>query len=368
MIDRIRTCVFTALSLALTASCNRAQVVAPLADSAAGYFPAAAWRTADPARAGFVTSRIEGLRNDVTSGRYGTIDGLVVVRYGYVVHEQYADGWNATRTHTMQSVSKSITALLYGIATSGDAAALDRKIVEVFTGYAPIANADANKNALTVRDLLTMRTSMNYWEQPYPGSPHDSLNQSKDDWTRFILNRPMTGTPGTSWSYNSGAAILTCSVIRELTHEKVTAFAQRELFQPTGVTSHGWFVSPFDSLPHCGGGLNLSTPDLARIGYLVLRHGKWGHKQVVPEAWVQAMVQPYSSGSSLYFATYGAGYGYFWWLFPETRNGSGYGVFAGSGSGGQWIFVVPSKDVVIALTATNGYGLDLLYGVLAALK
>src|SRR6185436_6656969 len=110
--------------------------------------------------------------------------------------------------------------------------------------------------------------------------------------------RRMTGQPGTTWAYNSGAAILTCSVIRELTNERVPDFARRQLFTPLGITSNLWIVSPYDSLPHCGGGLNLSPPALARIGYLVLRNGKWGDKQVVPATWITAMAQPYSSGSS----------------------------------------------------------------------
>jgi CubicO group peptidase (beta-lactamase class C family) len=360
-----QTIVLASVAVVALAGCNEAQVVAPLADSGAAYVPGASWRSADPAAAGFDRGRMTKLRADVSAGRYGTIDGLVVVRFGHVVHEQYGPGWSATRTHTLQSVSKSVTSLLYGIASSGAESALDRKIVDVFSRFAPISNRDANKEALTVRHLLTMRTSMDYWEQPYPDSPHDSLNRSRDDWTRFILGRRMTGAPGTAWAYNSGAAILTCSVVREMTNEPVATFARRELFAPLGITSNLWFISPYDSLPHCGGGLNLSPPDLARIGYLVLRGGKWGERQVVPAAWIAAMTQPVTTGSSIFFGT---GYGYFWWLFPETRNGSGFGVITGSGSGGQWLFVVPSRDLVIAVAASEGTGIDLLYDVMAAIR
>ena len=351
-----------------TAGCNKAQVVAPLADSGIAYVPGAAWRIAEPVSAGFDRVAVAGLQSDLAGGRYGTIDGVVVVRYGHAVLEWYGAGWSPTRTHTLQSVTKSVTALLYGIVSPRPEARLDRKVVEIFARYSPIANADANKDALTVRDLMMMRASMDYWEQPYAESPHDSLNRSQGDWTRFILSRRMTGTPGTTWAYNSGAAILTCSVIREITNEPVKDFARRELFDPLGITSQQWFLSPFDGLPHCGGGLSLSPPDLARIGYLVLRHGKWGDRQVVPSTWITAMTQPYTSGSPLFFSNNGSKYGYFWWLFPETRNGSGAGVFAGSGSGGQWLFVVPSKDLVIAVAASNGYGIDLLYGVLGAIR
>lgn len=344
--------------------CNKAQVASPLADSGASYVPAASWRTADLRAAGFDAARMATLRSNVSGGRYGTIDGLVIVRYGYLVHEQYGAGWSATRAHTMQSVSKSVTSLLYGILSPRPEAQVDRKVVDVLSHYMPVANRDANKDALTVRHLLTMRTSMDYWEQPYPDSPHDSLNRSTGDWTKFILDRRMTSAPGTTWAYNSGAAILTCSLIRELTGEKVSDFARRELFTPLGITSATWFLSPFDALPHCGGGLNLSPPDLARIGYLVLRNGRWGDRQIVPQAWIHDMAQSYSPASSIFFGT---GYGYFWWLLPETRGGTDRGVITGSGSGGQWLFVVPAKDLVIAVTASGGDGISLLYDVLAAI-
>jgi CubicO group peptidase (beta-lactamase class C family) len=362
-----RTIIAAIISVA-AAGCNEAQVAAPLADSGVAYVPTVAWRTADPTAAGFDPAKMRGLRTDVANGRYGAIDGLVIVRFGHVVHEQYGAGWSPTRRHTLQSVSKSVTALLYGVLSEHPEAQLDRKVGDVFSRYAPIANNDANKEALTIRDLLTMRTSMDYWEQPYPGSPHDSLNRSTGDWTRFILSRRMTGTPGSTWAYNSGAAILTCSVIREITNEPVATFARRELFAPLGITSDSWGQSQYDGLPHCGGGLNLSPADLARIGYLVLRQGKWGDKQVVPSSWITAMTQPYSSGNPLFFSNYGSKYGYFWWLFPVAPGGSDAGVWAGSGTGGQWLFVVPSKDLVIALAASNGYGMDLLYEVLAAIR
>jgi CubicO group peptidase (beta-lactamase class C family) len=363
----MRTALAVWVALAATAGCNKAQVVSPLADSAASYAPGTTWRTADAGAAGFDAARLRAVGTNVTGGRYGAVDAVVVVRYGYVVHEQY-NGWDPARPHALQSVSKSVTALLYGILSGRGDAALDIRVTTVLSRFAPIANHNANKDSLRVRDLLKMRASMDYWEQPYAGSPHEALNQSKGDWTRLILDRPMTSAPGTTWSYNSGAAILTCSLIREITGDSVHAFARRELFNPIGITTAYWIVSPFDALPHCGGGLHMQPVDLARIGYLVLRHGKWGDTQVVPAGWIQEMTQPHTTGGSLYFSSYGSGYGYFWWLFPVVRGGTGYGVIAGSGSGGQWLFVVPSKDLVIVVAASNGNGLEILYDVLGALK
>jgi CubicO group peptidase (beta-lactamase class C family) len=70
----------------------------------------------------------------------------------------------------------------------------------------------------------------------------------------------------------------------------------------------------------------------------------------------------------VFFSDFGSGYGYFWWTFPTTRGASDAGVIAASGSGGQWLFVVPRLDLVVAVVATNGDGLGLMYnGILPAI-
>jgi CubicO group peptidase (beta-lactamase class C family) len=343
---------------------------AQVADSGATYVPGPSWRTASPAAVGLDSSRMGKLQGDVAAGRYGATQSVLVVRFGHLVHQQYI-GWDPTTPHTMQSVSKSITSLLYGIllARVGAAASLDRRVLEVFSGYQNLANPSGDKQAITVRDLLAMRDGLDFWEQPYPGSPLDSMNRSQGDWVRLILDRPMRSVPNARWSYNSGAAILTCAAIREIAGEPADDFARRELFAPIGVTGETWFVSPYDGLPHCGGGLFLKPADLARVGYLVLRHGKWGDRQVVPSSWIESATRSYSSGPALFFSNYGAQYGFFWWLFPLTRAGAGTGIIAASGSGGQWLFVVPAYDLVVAIAGTQANGLSILYdGILPALR
>jgi len=371
---RMRCVAIVALSASVGA-CQTANSppgnVAVVADSGATYFPSASWRTETPAAVGFDAGRLDNAIREVSAGRYGSMHGVLVVRFGYLVVDHY-DSWDKTRVHTMQSVTKSVTSLLFGIAqskTSGDAGSLDRPVLDVFKKYSSIANVDDRKRALTLRHLMTMRTSMDFWEQPYPGSPLEQLNRSSDDWVKLVLDRPMTGTPGSVWAYNSGAAIAMGGVIRELSGRNVDDFARSELFEPIGATGETWARSPYDGLPHCGGGLNLKATDLARVGYLVLRHGRWGDREIVPRAWLDLTTAPVTRGSPVFFSSYGSAYGYFWWLFPTRRGGTDTGIIAASGSGGQWLFVIPSLDLVVAIVAAEGNGLDLLYdGILAALQ
>jgi CubicO group peptidase (beta-lactamase class C family) len=361
-----------AITIVVLAACGSATSTAAeqsVPDDGATYVPGVTWRTASPTALGLDANRINALRSDIAAGRYGAIDGVIIVRYGYVGLEVY-DGWSASAPHTMQSVTKSVTSLLFGILSARDtmhAARLDRPVLDVFSRYADLQNVDERKRALTLEHLLSMRTDMDFWEQPYAGSPLDQLNRSQDDWVRFVLDRPMTGTPGSDWAYNSGSAIVTCGVIREITGMAPDAFARDFLFAPIGVTGETWFRSPYDQLPHCGGGLGLKLVDFARVGYLVLRHGRWGDQVVVPESWLAASTRPITRPTPGFFAGFNPGYGYYWWIFPTTRGGADAGVITASGAGGQWLFVIPTLDLVVAIVAQNGAGLDLLYdGVLPA--
>ena len=364
---KLRPRVFAVVVMAACAS--ESTITPGVLDDGANYFPAASWRTAEPAAVGFNAAAIARLQADIVGSTYGAIDGVLIVRNGYLVLETYRN-WASGNPHTLQSVTKSVTSLLVGILAERDARLqLDQAVLPLFPRYASIANVDHRKRALTVRHLLTMRTSMDFWEQPYPGSPLDQLNRSSDDWVKFVLDRPMNGTPGSAWAYNSGAPIVMCGVIRELTGEAVQQFARRTLFEPIGITGERWAQSSFDALPHCGGGLSLKPSDLARIGYLVLRNGRWRDRQILSRAWLDASTAPVSRGSEVFFSSYNSAYGYYWWLFPRRRGGSDTGVIAGSGSGGQWLFIVPELDLVVAIAASNGNGLDLLYnGVLPALN
>ena len=109
-----------------------------------------------------------------------------------MIVDEYFAGWTADSIHTEQSVTKSVMLLITGIAIArGDVRGVDQTLVELLTAYAPIANVDDWKRALTVRDVLTMRTGMDWNEDSYPGSPLETLNNLRTDWIRFVIDHPM---------------------------------------------------------------------------------------------------------------------------------------------------------------------------------
>ena len=351
--------------------------VEQLGDDAASYWPAESWRTATPAEVGVDAAAIRNLVSRLRSGALGNQHALVVVRKGYLITDEYFAGWTADSIHTEQSVTKSVASLVTGVAIArGDVRGIDQPVVELLSRYAPIANLDDRKRALTVRDILTMRTGMDWNEDSYPGSPLEQLNNLQTDWIRFVVDWPMREQPGTRWQYNSGGVIALGGAIGVSAGMNTADYARAHLLRPIGITGDKWYRGFPDALPHTGGGLFLSTRDLARVGYLVLRRGRWNATQVVPESWIAESTRPtvtptYRLGGRT------ASYGYLWWLYTLTGGRPNASttdiVIAASGAQGQWLFIVPRYDLVVAINAgiTSGPdpGLDMLFGsILPAMR
>jgi CubicO group peptidase (beta-lactamase class C family) len=343
--------------IALACGSPTGDIVPP--GDAANYWPDTAWRRASPADVGLDSGMLRRLVDRLRSGAIPGQHSLLIVRDGWLVVDEYFGLQTPDRPHTMQSVTKSVTSLLIG-------AAIDRGLIrgagDSVLGFFPadtVANLDDWKRSLTLDDLLTMRTGLAWSENVYEGSPLQTMNQSRGDWVRFVLDWPMGGPPGRTWVYNSGGVIVLGGVLRAVAKENPEVFAREALFDPLGVGPVWWYESPFDGLPHTGGGLNLRPRDMLRLGYLVLRHGRWNGRQVIARSWIDASTRLHvNPGGRLGGRPFG--YGYLWWLFPldgrTVTDDPGGVIITASGAQGQWIFIVPRYDLVVAVTADTPDG------------
>jgi CubicO group peptidase (beta-lactamase class C family) len=159
----------------------------------------------------------------------------------------------------------------------------------------------------------------------------------------------MSGEPGASWAYNSGGVILLGGVLRKVSGVAADQFAQQNLFSKLGITQFQWAKGQPDGLPHMGGGLFLGPDDLARIGYLVLRHGVWNEQQIVSSSWIDSSTARTTESIPGFFSRR-PDYGMLWWLFPRNGiNGAGSNddyIIAAAGSGGQWLLIDRTNDLV----------------------
>ena len=341
-----------ALVLGVVLACQpatSAQSVEQLPRDGATYWPSASWRTAEPAQVGLDGDRLNALAARLSSNAIPGIHSLIVVRHGYVAFERYFNGSSATQVHTMQSVSKSVTSLVTGIAIAEGKLSTGTKVFDLLPQYDSLIRGDERKRAITVGHLLQMKSGINYYESPYEGSPHQRLNASGGDWAAIALGEPMNAAPGALWQYNSGGVIALARVVQTATGERFYDYARQRLFTPLGVTTQYWIVSRFDSLPHTGGGLNMRAIDLARIGYLVLRNGKWNGTQIVPESWILESTRLHTQ-HTFSLGGYGSDYGLLWWRIPETYGTATDTMITASGNMNQWAFIVPRLDLVVVVT------------------
>jgi CubicO group peptidase (beta-lactamase class C family) len=267
----------------------------------------------------------------------------------------------------MQSVSKSVTSLLAGIASDQGRLSVADRVLPLMQRYAPVANLDDRKNAMTVRDLLTMRSGFDWNEDVYAGSPLQRLNDCGCDWLRFVLDWPMREAPGTRWEYVSGGVILLGGVITEAVGQPLDRFAAQYLFTPMDVQGAYWISGRPDGLPHTGGGLYLRPRDMAKIGQLVLDDGRWRGRQIVSSAWMRESTAAHVAAVRT-FGSHPVDYGFLWWTMSPSE------IVTASGARGQWIFVSRRDRLVVTATGANDNGLwvgpaDFLYSdILPAIR
>ena len=308
----------------------------------------AEWPASTPEAERLDPLRLTDAINRIRRGEFGRINSFLIARNDRLVVEEYFNGWTAAAAHTQQSVTKSVTSLAAGLAIDRGALRLTDRITTLFPDYEPIAARDTNKDALTVRDLLTMRTGFDWTEQNYQGSPLERLNTCLCDWIRFMLDWRMREQPGSRFEYVSGGVILLGGVVGRVTGSRVDNFLADHLFGPLEFQEVRWERGLPSGLPHTGGGLYLRPRDMAKLGTLVLSGGVWQGRQVISQVWMRESTQM-TSEIVRPLGGRPAAYGYLWWGLPD-------GVVTASGARGQWIFALRDQRLVVVSTAENGGG------------
>ncbi len=306
------------------------------------------WPVSTPEKEGLDAQKLADLTGEIRQGELcPRLQALLIVRHGRLVVEEYFNNWQADRLHTLQSVSKSFTSALVGIAVArGEFKGVDEKVLDFFPGLTGIANRDERKASMRLEDILTMRTGVDYHESG-ANSPHEQLNLREKGWDKFYLDRPMLGPPGQAFNYDSGGVVLLSAMLKNRTGMHAAEYAERFLFKPLGIEKWFWRGNS-EGHTHTGGGLSLTARDTARFGQLYMMNGRWEGQQVVPESWVRESLKMHVDMTVK--GQPPSGYGYLWWVLAPHWQGNGKQyVFAARGRLGQYIFVVPEYDMVVVV-------------------
>jgi len=305
------------------------------------------------------------LVSQIRIGAFGKIHSLIIIYNGSLVLEKYFRGWTRHMRHPCFSATKSVTSALIGIAINqGQIDGVDENLLNFFPEYNDIANLDERKASITLEHVLTMSAGLT-WDEiftPYfdsSGEPNPENSAVKmylsDDRIKHVLDLPMRDDPGTRFVYSTGCTTLLSGILANTTGQSAEDFAEENLFSALGITDWEWLTGP-NELSDTGAGLELHPVDMAMFGYLYLHDGLFNGEQVVPADWVAessakhiAFKEPIS-GEDL------SDYGYQWWRFTDNSvEGSVEinDIFYASGYGGQFVFIIPHLNMVIASTAAN---------------
>lgn len=286
-------------------------------------------------------------------GYFGHFDGLVIIKDNMLVIDEYENGYNSDRIHTVQSDTKSITSLLIGIAIDqGDIQDEDVKVLDYFQESA-IENMDDRKKAITVKDLLTMRGGFDWDEfssEINADNPVMKMNNSPN-WVKCAMNAPMKYKPGTRFQYNSGGVMILDDILKKETGMHSDQYAEKQLFSRLGIHNYFWSKQYlFFGTAHTGGGLYLRPRDLAKIGQLILNKGQWNGEQIISREWIAKSLE--KQVGSVNLGIVNTAYGYLWWLFPD-KNALHVDIYTCIGNGGQYMFVIPQYNLVAVTTGNE---------------
>jgi CubicO group peptidase (beta-lactamase class C family) len=288
----------------------------------------------DPGPIDSVLSRIENSGTEIHAFLVSHRGKLVVERYGFVSgndpdHPEEPHQVLPTERRELYSSTKSFLSALVGIALEeGALSSVDDRVMDYFADWEDL-EPSPEKDTITLEDLLTMRS----------GFDGDESSLGPDDPARQLLARPVVGTVGETWAYNSGNSDILAAILRTATSETPLEYAETRLFGPLGIPTPVWEAA--DNGTQRGGfGLSLSARELARFGELYRNAGSFLDMEVVPANWTD------ESTMARCATPWGGEYAYHFWV-PDTPPG----FFQTLGAYGQVVFVSRELELVVVFTA-----------------
>ncbi len=291
-------------------------------DDTAGFddgrvWPEAEWAEGEPADHGVDAEGLEALAEYTFRPNHSS-QALAVFKDGVLVGEWYADGYDADSLVTSWSAAKSVTSALVGVGVGDGLLTLDDTVGSHLDAW-----ANGPNSAVTLHDLLTMQSGLTE-----NTSNPSGIYLENTDQLAYALDRELVREPGTEYEYVNEDSMVIAGVVSEVFGEEAADVAQRELFEPMGMSAEWWVDGSGHTLGYCC--IDSTARDMARFGLLYARDGAWQGEQLVPADYVE------QSGTGVSYNGY---YGLHWWVFE--------GGMAAIGLHGQLVVALPEQDMVV---------------------
>jgi CubicO group peptidase (beta-lactamase class C family) len=329
------------------------------------YFPTTEFRMADPSDAGMDPDKLAAAL--ALSGPHNHVQAVVVLRHGYIVAEKYAAGFSADTRHESYSMAKSFSSALVGIAIEQKLlSGVDERICKYYSDVWNCSDDADPRTRITVEHTMNIETGLQWqedWRIAATGSNDAIL--AGPDMLDYVLAKPAASEPGSKQRYSTGDPALLSGVLQGATGKTALEYARAVLFAPIGISGVGW-NSDSKGRTTTYAGLQATARELAKFGFLYQNHGAWDGKQIVPGSWIDFTTRAKDVCRD--------GYRYLWHINPPIRLGDqdpsceflacpptsfanlpADGFFA-EGITGQFVFVVPSQDLVVVRLAQDDFG------------
>jgi CubicO group peptidase (beta-lactamase class C family) len=314
-------------------------------------------RAATPLPAGSA-SPFAAMDAAIRSGEFKKITSVLVALNGRTLFEGYYDGADSATLHNTRSATKTITGMLVGLAIDrGFIPSVAAPVLPYFRDREPLANPDPRKEKITIEDFLTMSSPLECDDWNAFSRGNEERMYLVEDWVKFTLDLPIRGFAGwttkpadspygRSFSYCTAGVATLGALLERATKKPVPDFAREALFAPLGIERLQWQFTPLGTAM-TGGGLGLTSRDLAALAGLYLDGGRRDGRTIVPESWVRESLRPHARIDD------DTEYGYLWWLKSFWSGGKAHRAFFMTGTGGNKVFAFPDLRAVVVVTTTN---------------
>lgn len=266
------------------------------------------------------------------------VRSLLVIKDGKLIFERYSGGLVRNNNYELYSVTKSITSLLVGILDGeGKLGPNDKVAPRIVAAHPELKDAFADKQDLTVRDLISMSSGLSYKQTE--GS--DTLYYGVPNRLSVAATSQAKLPAGKEFDYTDVNPVLVGDMVSTAAGQAEQKFAQERLFKPLGMSHYRWDGIDQTGAVSGGWGLRLRPIDMAKIGSLLLNGGQWQGKQVVPAAWIKQMTTPANPALA-------KDYGYYCWINHIVRDQPEFGAM---GFKGQFITVLPKENAIVVMTS-----------------
>ena len=302
----------------------------------------------DISGSGYDKKRIEALNKSIAQNSFKAITSIVVLKQGKLLLEEYFNHADRNTLHDTRSVGKSFTSALMGIAIKDGYIKNENQTLSEFYDLKKFSNYAAEKNNVTLKDLLTMSSAFEGSDKNSDSPGNEENMYPTDDWVKFALDLPMDSLKanGKQWDYFTAGVILLGDILNTSVPDGLEKYADKMLFKPLKIDKYQWQLTP-QKVVNTAGGLQMTSLELAKVGQLYKNNGKWNGQQILPEKWVRKTLSRQIQITERAHEYYG----YLFWNRSYTVNGKVYEVFYCAGNGGSKVFIFKDLPLTIVITA-----------------